>query len=63
MTQQEAMATIEDWIKTHSFFAAQTVSVTPDGDGAWVVWVECSELIWKQSISPAGEVSAPVWVD
>jgi hypothetical protein len=63
MTQQEAKATIEAWIKTYSFFAAEAVSITPDGNGAWVGLVECSEVIWKQKVSPAGEVSAPVWVD
>jgi hypothetical protein len=63
MTQQEAMVTIEAWIKTYSLFAAEAVSVTPDENGAWVGLVECSEVIWKHHVSPAGEVSAPVWVD
>jgi hypothetical protein len=63
MTQQEARATIEAWIKTYSLFAAEAVSVTPDRNGAWVGLVECSEVIWKQNMSPPGEVSAPVWVD
>jgi hypothetical protein len=29
MTKQEALATIEDWIKTYSLFTAEAVSVTP----------------------------------
>ena len=63
MTKQEAIATIEDWIKTYSLFTAEVVRVAPDEHGAWEVLVECSDLIWKQKVSPEGEVSAPVWVD
>jgi hypothetical protein len=63
MTKQEAIATIEDWISTYSFFTAEAVSATPEEDGAWEVLVECSNLIWKQKVSPQGEIGAPVWVD
>jgi|SoiMethySBSTD1v2_1073268.scaffolds.fasta_scaffold573385_2 hypothetical protein len=63
MTKQEAIAAIEAWIKAYSLFAASAVSVTPAENGGWVALVECSELLWEQKVSPAGEVSAPVWVD
>ena len=63
MTKQEALAAIEAWIKTYSFFTANAVSITPDENGAWVALVECSELIWEQKVNSEGEVSAPVWVD
>ena len=63
MTKQEALAAIEAWIQTYSLFTAEPVSVTPDENGAWVVLVECSTLMWEQKVSPEGEVSAPVWVD
>jgi hypothetical protein len=63
MTKQEAIAAIEAWIKAYSLFTASAVRVTPAENGAWVALVECSELLWEQKVSPAGEVSAPVWVD
>jgi hypothetical protein len=63
MTKQEAVAAIEAWIKAYSLFTASAVSVTPAENGSWVALVECSELLWEQKVSPAGEVSAPVWVD
>ena len=63
MTKQEALAAIEAWIQTYSFFTANAVSITPDENGAWVALVECSELIWEQKVNSEGEGSAPVWVD
>jgi len=63
MTQSEVTALIETWIKEHSLFAAQVVRVTPEAHGARGVLIECSELIWQQRVSPAGEVSPPMWLD
>ena len=60
MTKQEAIAAIEAWIKAYSLFTASAVSVTPAENGGWGALVECSELLWEQKVSPAGEVSAPV---
>lgn len=63
MTKAEVTALIERWIKEYSLFTAKVVRVTPEAHGAWVVLVECSELIWQRTVSPEGEVSAPVWLD
>lgn len=63
MTKHEAIAAIEAWIQAYSLFTASAVSVTPAENGGWVALVECSELLWEQKVSPAGEVSAPMWVD
>ena len=63
MTKPEVTALIETWIKEHSLFTAKVVGVTPEAHGAWVVLVECSDLIWRQRVSAEGEVSTPVWLD
>jgi hypothetical protein len=63
MTERETIELIEIWIKEHSPFTAEVVSVTAEEHGAWVVQVECSEVIWQQTVSPEGEVSDPVWID
>jgi hypothetical protein len=60
MTQREAVALIEAWIKQHSPFTAQVVNATHDERGTWIIQVECSEIIWQQTIDPEGEISAPV---
>jgi hypothetical protein len=63
MTKQEATDLIERWIEAYSPFTARVASVAADGKEAWVVLVECSEVIWKQQVSPEGAVGDPVWVD
>lgn len=62
MTKREAMQRIRDWIHEHSPFMAEVVEATARGDGSWEVTVECSDLIWIQTVSPAGEVGSPVWL-
>jgi len=63
MTKLEVTALIETWIQEHSLFAAKVVRVIPEAHGAWVVLVECSDLIWQQRVSLEGEVSTPAWLD
>jgi hypothetical protein len=60
MTEPEVTALITRWIKEHSLFTAKVVRVTSEAQSAWVVLVECANLIWQQTVSPDGEVSAPV---
>jgi hypothetical protein len=49
MTKAEVTALIETWIQEHSLFTAKVVRVTPAAHGDWVVLVECSDLIWRQT--------------
>ena len=60
MTREEAIAIIEMWIQEHSRFAAQVVNATWDAQGLWVIEAECSEVVWRQTVSPTGEVSVPL---
>ena len=63
MTQQEATSLVEQWIREQSLLAAQVVSIVQDTEGAWRVQAECSEAIWWQNVTQAGEVSAPELLD
>jgi hypothetical protein len=61
LTQHEARALVEAWLKTYSTFQADSISLTSDPNGAWVVRVECGVIVWTQVVSPEGTVSTPVW--
>ena len=63
MTQQEAVALINTWITEYSPFAAQVVKACRGEQGSWLIEVECSEVIWQQTVSPEGEVSTPILLD
>jgi hypothetical protein len=63
MRQHEVVRLIEAWIQEHSPFAAEVGRVVPTEYGKWLVQVECAELIWEQTVSNDGEVSAPLIID
>ena len=63
MTEAEITALIAHWIQQHSVFTAKVTRVILQKQGTWVAVVECGGLLWQQTVSPAGEVSAPVWLD
>jgi hypothetical protein len=63
MDKHEAVHLIQRWIHAHSPFSAEVVTATARADGVWEVTVEYSELSWRQTISPVGEVGPPVWVN
>jgi hypothetical protein len=63
MNKHEAMQLIQSWIQEHSPFIAEVVNATARDDGVWEVTVECSEMIWIQTISLVGEVGNPVWMN
>jgi hypothetical protein len=62
-TEAEVTALIAQWIQQHSVFTATVKRVVPQMHGTWVAEVECGGQRWRQTVSPAGEVSAPVWLD
>ena len=65
LTQHEARALVEAWLKTYSTFEADSISVTSDSSatGAWRVRVECGVVVWTQVVSSEGGMSAPVWTE
>ncbi len=60
MTEHEAIELVENWIREHSRFAATVVGITSSVHGTWVALVECSTVLWEQTVSPEGEVGNPL---
>jgi hypothetical protein len=63
LTKAEVTALIATWIQQHSVFTATVTRVIPQRHGTWVAEVTYGGQFWPQTVSPAGEVSAPVWLD
>jgi len=63
MTEAEVTVLITTWIQQHSVFTARVKRVIPRKHGTWVAEVECGGQRWRQTVSPTGEVGAPVWLD
>jgi hypothetical protein len=63
MTEEEARKRIEAWLTAHSPFMAKVVSLIAEEQGGWKALVNCEGMQWQQTVSPKGEVSAPVILD